>query len=87
MDEQSRIDNRISYEIWADAEGYKIKDGINYLQKPEFFKRAQEISELSKSQLQEAAVAEKMETVKKRNHAITAFGRHCAQQFFLFAIQ
>jgi Na+/H+-dicarboxylate symporter len=65
IDKQSRIDNRISYEIWADSQGYKIKDGINYLQKPEFFKRAQEISELSKSELKEAAVSDKMETVKK----------------------
>jgi len=36
IDEQSRIDNRISYEIWADSEGHEIKDGINYLQDPEF---------------------------------------------------
>ena len=66
IDEQSRIDNRISYEIWADSEGHKIKDGINYLQEPEFFERAQEISELSKSELKQAAVADKMETVKNR---------------------
>lgn len=66
IDEQSRIDNRISYEIWADGEGYEIKDGINYLQDPEFFNRAQEISELSKSELEAAAVQDKMETVKER---------------------
>lgn len=66
IDEQSRIDNRISYEIWADDEGHVIKDGINYLQQPEFMERAQEISELSNSELQEAAVQDKMETVKKR---------------------
>jgi Na+/H+-dicarboxylate symporter len=66
IDEQSRIDNRISYEIWADSEGYEIKDGVNYLKDPEFFERAQVISELSKSELKEAAVADKMETVKKR---------------------
>ncbi|WP_179347628.1 dicarboxylate/amino acid:cation symporter [Winogradskyella pacifica] len=66
IDEQSRIDNRISYEIWAASEGHVIKDGINYLQDPEFFERAQEISELSKSELKEAAVTDKMETVKSR---------------------
>ena len=27
IDEQSRIDNRISYEIWAASEGHEIKDG------------------------------------------------------------
>src|SRR5690606_34023885 len=66
IDEQSRIDNRISYEIWADSQGHEIKDGINYLQDPEFFQRAQEISDLSKSELKEATVADKMETVKSR---------------------
>ena len=71
IDEQSRIDNRISYEIWADVEGYEIKDGINYLKDPEFFERAQEISELSKSELQDAAVADKMETVDKQKQKQT----------------
>ena len=66
IDDQSRIDNRISYEIWADSQGYEIKDGINYLKDPEFFERAQEISELTKSELQEAAVADKMKTVESR---------------------
>ena len=62
IDEQSRIDNRISYEIWASSEGREIKDGINYLQDPKFFERAQKITDLSKGQLQDAAVAEKMKT-------------------------
>ncbi|WP_299128369.1 dicarboxylate/amino acid:cation symporter [uncultured Winogradskyella sp.] len=66
IDEESRVDNRISYEIWADAEGYEIKDGINYLKDPKFFKRAQEISELSKNELQNAAVADKMKAVKSK---------------------
>src|SRR5690606_2196137 len=47
IDEQSRIDNRISYEIWAASEGYQIKDGINYLQDPAFFERARKITDLS----------------------------------------
>ena len=55
IDEQSRIDNRISYEIWATFENLEIKDGINYLSKSEFFERAQRISELSRSELVEAS--------------------------------
>ncbi len=66
IDEQSRIDNRISYEIWADSKGYELKDGINYLKDPEFFERAQEISKLTDSELKEAAVADKMETANER---------------------
>ncbi|MGB3607006.1 MAG: dicarboxylate/amino acid:cation symporter [Psychroserpens sp.] len=69
IDEQSRIDNRISYEIWADSQGYELKDGINYLKDPEFFERAQEISELSNSELQEAAVDDKMESVKNKKES------------------
>ena len=65
IDDQSRIDNRISYEIWADSQGYEIKDGVNYLQDPEFMERAQEISELSKSELQDAAVEDKMKTANE----------------------
>ncbi|WP_340156539.1 cation:dicarboxylase symporter family transporter, partial [uncultured Winogradskyella sp.] len=66
IDESSRIDNRISYEIWANEEGHEIKDGINYLQDPAFFKRAQEISELTKSELQNASVQDKMAAVKNK---------------------
>lgn len=66
IDEQSRIDNRISYEIWAAEQGYDIKDGINYLQDPLFFERAQEISELTKSELKDASVSERMETAQKQ---------------------
>jgi len=36
IDEESRIDNRISYEIWAGEQGYEIIDCVIFLQKPEF---------------------------------------------------
>ena len=66
IDDESRIDNRISYEIWADSQGYEIKDGINYLKNEEFLVRAQEISSLTKNELQNAAVSDKMDMVKKK---------------------
>lgn len=66
IDEQSRIDNRIGYEIWASSQGYQIKDGINYLKQPEFFERAQKISALSKSELKEVSVTDKIENAKKQ---------------------
>lgn len=65
IDEQSRIDNRISYEVWAASEGHEIKDGINYLQDPAFFERAQKITDLSKGELKDASVTEKMQTVEE----------------------
>lgn len=69
VDEQSRIDNRISYEIWADSEGLEIKDGINYLKDPQFLERAQKISDLSKAELQDTTVKEKMETASMTKDA------------------
>ncbi|TDU40138.1 Na+/H+-dicarboxylate symporter [Gelidibacter sediminis] len=69
IDEQSRIDNRINYEIWADSQGYEIKDGINYLKDPEYFKRAQEISDLTKKDLKEASVSDKLETAGKQKES------------------
>ena len=68
IDEKSRIDNRIRYEIWAASEGYTIKDGINYLKDPVFFERAQEVSELSKSELKEASVSDKIEKANKQQN-------------------
>ncbi|MBK5212503.1 MAG: dicarboxylate/amino acid:cation symporter [Flavobacteriaceae bacterium] len=65
IDEQSRIDNRISYEIWAASEGHPVKDGINYLQDPAFFERAQKITDLSRGELKDASVTEKMHTAEK----------------------
>lgn len=69
IDEQSRIDNRINYEIWADSQGHEIKDGINYLKDPAFFERAQEISKLSKSELKEVAITDKVEIVKNQKES------------------
>ncbi|MBF98530.1 MAG: dicarboxylate/amino acid:cation symporter [Owenweeksia sp.] len=69
VDDETRIDNRISYEVWADSEGLEIKDGINYLQDPQFMERAQKITELSKAELRDAAsndaVKSKMETANQ----------------------
>ena len=66
IDEQSRIDNRISYEIWVNSEGHQIKDGINYLQDPAFFERAKEISELSHAELKDASVSDKIDKATDR---------------------
>ena len=62
IDEESKIDNRISYEVWANSQGYQIKDGINYLQEPKFMERAKRITDLSKAELQDASVSSKLET-------------------------
>lgn len=69
VDEQSRIDNRISYEVWAASEGIEVKDGVNYLKDPAFMERAQEITELSKVELKNTTVEEKMATANETKDA------------------
>lgn len=66
LDEESRIDNRISYELWAGEQGYEIKDGISFLNDPKYQDRVQEISKLSKTEVQEAAVSDKLNANKKK---------------------
>lgn len=65
IDEEARIDNRISYEVWAADNGYEIKDGINYLEDPAFIERAQRITDLSRSEIADATVSDKMQTANK----------------------
>lgn len=65
IDEDARIDNRISYEVWAADNGYEIKDGINYLEDPAFIERAQRITDLSRSEIADATVSDKMQTANK----------------------
>ena len=69
IDEQSRIDNRISYELWAGSQNLEIKDGINYLHDPKFLDRAERISDLSRSELKDATVNEKMNTANQAKEA------------------
>jgi len=66
IDEQSRIDNRINYEIWASNAGHQIKDGVNLLKDPAYRERAQKISELTKNDLKDMAMADKLENANKQ---------------------
>lgn len=69
IDQQSRIDNRISYELWAESENLQIKDGINYLHDPEFKERALEITNLTKAELSSVDVGEKMQEAESTKGA------------------
>lgn len=64
IDEQSRIDNRISYEIWAASEGKELKDGINYLKDPAFAERAAQITDLSRNEIKDASISDKIKVVE-----------------------
>lgn len=66
IDEESRIDNRISYELWAGEQGYEIKDGLNLLNDAKYQERVQRIAKLSESEMQESAVSDKLKAGKKK---------------------
>ncbi len=63
VDESSRIDNRISYELWAQEEGIPIKDGIHILQDAQYKDRIANVAELEKAKVIDEAVAKRLETV------------------------
>lgn len=44
INKNSRIDNRISYEIWANEHGVEIKDSKNFLLNPQYTDRVQNLS-------------------------------------------
>ncbi|MCF8714445.1 dicarboxylate/amino acid:cation symporter [Joostella atrarenae] len=69
IDEQSRIDNRISYELWAASQNLEIKDGVNYLHDPKFLDRAERISDMSRSELKDATVKDKLNTANQAKEA------------------
>lgn len=64
IDEQSRIDNRISYEIWAASEGKVLKDGINYLKDPAYAERAAKITDLTRNEIKNASISDKIKVVE-----------------------
>ena len=69
IDHESRVDNRIRYEIWASEQGLELKDGIHYLKDPAFLDRAQQISNYSDRELRDASVVERIETAEKQKEA------------------
>ena len=65
IEESSRIDNRISYELWAQSEGIAIKDGISFLGKPEYKDRVEAMTLKEQSKTTNEAVNSGLKTVAK----------------------
>lgn len=64
VDKSSRIDNRISYELWAQSEGLAIKDGISFLEKPEYKERVAAVTALEQTKTVDEAVSSRLKTVE-----------------------
>lgn len=69
VDQESRIDNRIRYELWAGETGARIKDDTRFLEQAEYRERAADISAKSKAEIMDASVEEKMQTAEQTKDA------------------
>ncbi|MFD0836398.1 dicarboxylate/amino acid:cation symporter [Mariniflexile aquimaris] len=68
IDYDSRLDNRISYELWAASEGHEVKDGHSYLKDPKYAERVKKVSALSTSNLDATLVNDKIEKATKQKN-------------------
>lgn len=65
IDQDSLIENRLSYEIWAQSQGHEIKDGINYLQMPEYQDRVERLRHSSGQEVADADIVRRLEAANQ----------------------
>ncbi|QNR25983.1 dicarboxylate/amino acid:cation symporter [Croceimicrobium hydrocarbonivorans] len=65
VDEDSRIDNRIRYELWAEQNEIEVKDNIHFLQDDKYTDRIQRLSESEAQVVIDPDVQAKMEIANK----------------------
>ncbi|MEP0264333.1 dicarboxylate/amino acid:cation symporter [Dokdonia sp.] len=69
VDENTRIDNRISYELWAQGEGIAIKDGVHFLEDAQYKDRIAAVIEREKNAVMDPAIVKRLKTVKENEDA------------------
>lgn len=69
IDESTRIDNRISYEIWALENDQEIKDGVSYMNDPANKERVDRIKLQLQNQSTDEKVASKMKDAEKTKNS------------------
>lgn len=66
IDYDTRLDNRLSYEIWAASEGHEVKDGHSYLNDPAYAERVKKVSALSTANIDASLVSDKLDKAKNQ---------------------
>ena len=66
IDYDTRLDNRISYEIWAASEGHEVKDGKSFLNDPNYAERVKKVSALSTTKIDASLVSDKLVKAQKQ---------------------
>ncbi len=69
VDNAQRVDNRIAYEIWAQDNGYVVKDAKCYLCDEQYASRIETVRELMDSEAPDEGLQAKMQSAKKTKEA------------------
>lgn len=69
VDDSQRTDNRIAYEIWAQDNGYEVKDGACYLCDDSNSERIAAVREMMQTEEPDAKLMAKMQSAKKTKEA------------------
>ena len=69
VDDDTRIDNRISYELWAQSKNIPIKDGVHFLEDEQYKDRIAVVAEREKAKKIDPAIAKKLKTVEENKNA------------------
>ena len=69
VDDSQRIDNRIAYEIWAQDNGYEVKDDLCYLCDDSNSERVSAVREMMQTEEPDAKLMAKMQSAKKTKDA------------------
>ena len=69
VDDSQRVDNRLAYEIWAQDNGYEVKDKKCYLCDDEYASREEVVREMMNSEAPDESLQAKMQSAKKTKEA------------------
>ena len=69
VDDSQRIDNRLAYEIWAQDNGYEVKDDMCYLCDEANSERITVVREMMQTEEPDAKLMAKMQSAKKTKEA------------------
>jgi Na+/H+-dicarboxylate symporter len=68
IDYDTRLDNRLSYEIWAASEGHEVKDGHSYLKDPKYAERVKKVSALTTAKIDASLISDKLEKAENQQN-------------------
>lgn len=65
IDYETRVDNRIKYELWAKQGGIKVKDAKCFSCEPQYQKRTEQIAKTLQTEAPDPSISQKIDNVSK----------------------